>query len=109
MAALMDEIIHASDGVLRNYFGNLASVDMKDKDKEFQRYDKSMRKSPGSRVSKRSVPRSCKECEFYQPRWKYRSCYYAECRYHISGSTIREKPLQDNPFQLREVVSMDAI
>ena len=107
MAALMDEIIHASDGVLRNYFGNLASVDMKDK--EFQRYDKSMRQAPGSRVSKRAVPRSCKECEFYQPRWKYRTCYYAECCYHISGSTIREKPLQDNPFQFREVVNMDGI
>lgn len=109
MDALMAEISLALDGVLRNSFGNLASGDMRTEDKEFQRYDRSMRKAPGARRSRRTVPRQCGECEFYQPRWKYRSCYYAKCPYHISGSTIREKPLRDNPFQFREVVSMDAV
>lgn len=109
MAVLMDEIIRALGGVLRNSFGNLASVNMKYAEKEFQKFDKSMRKSPGYRVSRRTVPRRCRECELYQPKWKYRSCFYTECCYHLSGSTIREKPLKDNPFQSREVVKMDAI
>ena len=81
---------------------------MKDKEKEFQRYDKSMRKSPGSRVSRRSVPRNCKECEFYQPRWKYRSCYYAECRYPVPDelpvtlSDMMAKVMMEKPIEQGE-------
>lgn len=109
MDALMAEISPVLDGVLRSSFENLASADMRNEDKEFLRYDRSMKKAPGARISRRNVPRQCRECEYYQPRWKYRSCYYARCPYHISGSTIREKPLRDNPFQFREVVSMDGV
>lgn len=98
----MDETILVSDGVRRKFFESLASVDMSE-DKEFQSYDRTMRKAPDSRISKRTIPRNCKECEFYQPKWKYRSCYYMRCPYAIKGCTLRESPLVSDPFHPREV------
>lgn len=79
------------------------------KEKVFQQINSAMRKVPGVRVSKRAIPRCCKECEYYQPKWKYRSCYFANCRYQLSESTIRKVPLTDDPFLVKEVVSMDGL
>ena len=108
MDVLMDEIIHALAGVLKRLCENLASTDMTE-NKEFDRIDKTMRKVPGFRSSKRVSPRSCRECEFHQPSWKYRSCYYPQCHYHKSGSTIRDVPLKENPFPTGEVVRLSGL
>ena len=71
--------------------------------KDFQSYDRAMRKTPGSRISRRQVPRNCKECELYHPTWKYRSCFYVRCLYQQKESTLREKPLGYDPFSPKEV------
>lgn len=51
-------------------------------------------------------PKGCKSCEHYQPRWKYRFCYYVVCPYKIRDSTIRRKPLKKEHFPPKEVVKM---
>ena len=71
--------------------------------KEFQTYERAMRQPPGSRSSRRETPRRCKECEFHQPRWKYRSCYYVRCPFELKESTLRETPLRNAPFRPKEV------
>lgn len=55
------------------------------------------------------LPKGCKNCEHYQPRWKYRFCYYAVCPYRIRDSTIRRKPLKKEHFPPKEVVRMNGI
>ncbi len=107
MVAPMDGTLLVLAGVRSSSCRSLASDDMTEKD--FQKYDRAMRRSPGSRASKRAVPRKCKECEYYRPNWKYRNCYFAKCSYHLKDSTIRTDPLSDNPFQSREVVNMNEI
>lgn len=107
MAVLMDVITRALVGVRRKLCKSSASDNMSG-EKEFQFFEKAMRKAPGYRISKRITPRSCKECEFYQPKWKYRSCYYVRCPYAVKGCTLREAPLVSDPFHPREV-SMDAV
>ena len=74
MAVLTDEITPVLAGVRRKLCKSSASDNMSG-EKEFQFFEKAMQKAPGYRISKRTIPRSCKECEFYQPKWKYRSCY----------------------------------
>ena len=102
MAVPMVEIILVSVGVRRRFFESLASDNMSE-DKKFLSMERTMKKAPGSRISKRTTPRSCKDCELFQPRWKYRSCYYVRCPYKIKGCTIRDTPLFSDPFHPREV------
>lgn len=102
MAVLTDEITPVLAGVRRKLCKSSASDNMSG-EKEFQFFEKAMQKAPGYRISKRTIPRSCKECEFYQPKWKYRSCYYVRCPYAIKGCTLREAPLVSDPFYPREV------
>ena len=78
MAVPMDGITLVLGGVRRKFCKSLASDDMSG-NKEFQSYERAMKKAPGSRLSKRPIPRRCKECEYHQPKWKYRSCYYVRC------------------------------
>ena len=61
-----------SAGVRRRSCESLVSGDMSG-NKDFQVLERSMKRTPGSRISRRAVPRRCKEGEFYQPTWKYRS------------------------------------
>ena len=63
-----------------------------------------MKRTPGSRISRRAVPRSCKECEFYHPTWKYRSCFYVRCPYQQKECTFRETPLPHDRFSPKEVI-----
>lgn len=107
MAVLMVEISPVSVGVLRRFCRSLASGDMTEKD--FQKYDRTMRRTPGFRSNKRVSPRKCCECEYYRPDWRYRSCYFIKCSYHIRESTFREVPLLVNPFPAQEVVNMNGI
>jgi hypothetical protein len=57
----------------------------------FKKYDKLMRSVPGS--PRNSTPRSCNECMYYQPCWKYRTCTYTKCPYGCCGCVFRKKPL----------------
>lgn len=51
-------------------------------------------------------PKRCKGCAYYQPRWKYRSCYFTHCPYGVKDSTIRRTPLKKENFPQKEVVKM---
>ena len=33
--------------------------------------------------NRRDKPKCCKDCEYYQPRWKYRFCYFVRCPYKL--------------------------
>ena len=51
-------------------------------------------------------PKCCRDCEYYQPRWKYRNCRFVHCPYSLKESTIRSTPLEKEHFPKKEVVKM---
>ncbi len=75
--------------------------------RELQFYERMMTMKP--RFDKCQPPKGCKNCEHYQPRWKYRFCYYTICPYKIRDSTIRSIPLRTEHFPKKEVVNMSDI
>ena len=66
--------------------------------KELLFYERMMVMTPGFDPSNRNVPKCCKQCEYFQPRWKYRFCYYANCQYDLKKKTIRKTPLKKEHF-----------
>ena len=54
-------------------------------------------------------PKCCRDCEYYQPRWKYRSCYFVRCPYKMMDTTFRRSPLKKENFPQKEVVKMSDI
>ena len=50
------------------------------------------------KYSRYQYPKECKRCEYFQPRWRYRFCYYTRCPYQIRDSTIRKTPLKKENF-----------
>jgi len=48
--------------------------------------------------TRETTPKRCKQCEHYQPRWKYRFCYYTSCPYGLKKRTIRKIPLKKENF-----------
>ena len=77
--------------------------------RELRELERMMTTIPGFDRSEPSVPRCCAECEYYHPEWKYRSCLHIRCAYGIKGSTIRKKPLEQDPFPTKEVVVMNGV
>ncbi len=55
------------------------------------------------------TPSRCKSCEYHQPRWKYRSCYFVRCPYGVKETTFRRTPLKKEHFPQKEVVKMSDI
>lgn len=49
-------------------------------------------------------PSCCKNCEYHQNRWKYRSCYFVRCPYGVKNTTFRKIPLKKEHFPEKEVV-----
>ena len=43
-----------------------------------------------------TVPKSCEDCECYQPNWKYRTCLYSKCKYNKPINPFRRKPLPND-------------
>lgn len=58
------------------------------------------------KYSRYQYPKECKRCEYFQPRWRYRFCYYTRCPYQIRDSTIRKTPLKKENFPPKEVVNV---
>lgn len=54
----------------------------------------------------RDKPKYCKDCENYQPRWRYRSCSFVHCPYRLKDTTFRRTPLKKEHFPQKEVVRM---
>ncbi len=42
------------------------------------------------------VPKSCADCECYQPTWKYRKCLYTRCKYNKNVDPFRKRPLSED-------------
>ncbi len=55
------------------------------------------------------VPRGCRNCEHYQPRWRYRFCSYVRCPHDRKLCTIRREPLRKEHFPAKEAVKPDAV
>ena len=59
--------------------------------------------------NRRDKPKCCKDCEYYQPRWKYRFCYFVRCPYKLKDTTFRRTPLKKEYFPQKEVVRMSDV
>lgn len=53
--------------------------------------------------------RSCLRCEYFQPDWRFRSCFYAECPYQKGKFTLRSVPFASDPafMTMKEEVVTD--
>ena len=60
-------------------------------------------------LNRHTAPKSCKDCEYYQPRWKYRFCYFTRCPYQLVAKTLRSPPLRKEHFPKKEVVNVDDV
>ena len=57
-------------------------------------YDRLMRKKPET-PSYRSIPKRCEDCMYYQPKFRFRICLFARCRYGLTDRKIfRDHPLK---------------
>lgn len=54
-------------------------------------------------------PKGCRDCEYHQPRWRYRSCYFVRCPYGLKDTTFRSSPLEKDNFPQKEVVKMSDV
>ena len=54
--------------------------------------------------NRRDKPKCCKDCEYYQPRWKYRFCYFVRCPYKLKDilGIDRHKRVEENKQQKEE-------
>ncbi|MCI6512751.1 MAG: hypothetical protein MR435_07570 [Coprococcus catus] len=59
--------------------------------------------------NRRDKPKCCKDCENYQPRWKYRFCFFVRCPYKLKDTTFRRTPLKKEYFPQKEVVRMSDV
>lgn len=74
------------------------------RDRSLRHYEKMMQRKPEQTSNKRT-PRRCSECEYYQPRFRYRKCLYTRCRYGLSERKIfRDKPIPDKYSVMRRKV-----
>lgn len=55
--------------------------------------EKMMQRVPGYARDKR-VPKCCRQCEFYQPKFRFRKCLYTRCRYGLDRQIFRIHPLR---------------
>ena len=52
----------------------------------------------------KTAPR-CRNCAYYHPEFRYRSCLYAVCPYGKTDADVfRKRPLGSDKFSRREVV-----
>lgn len=75
---------------------------------KFEFLDRMMKSIPKYH-GREQIPENCSECMYYQPKWKYRHCRFAKCKYKESYNPFRRKPLKDDRFSNPEVVIAGAI
>lgn len=61
-----------------------------------RRIEKIMRNPSGP--TRDLVPKTCKECMYYQPDWKYRQCTFLKCHYGKKKAVFRKKPLSNDRY-----------
>ncbi len=72
---------------------------MAEKNKAVRRVEKLLQKQERrhkAKIDKR--PPCCMRCEYYQPKFKYRTCLFVRCPMDKSLKTIRARPLSSDKF-----------
>ena len=69
---------------------------MSKKEGSFRKYEKLLKqKKPDKK------PVTCKQCPYYQPEFRFRSCLYARCQFNKEATIFRERPLKKDPFHTK--------
>ena len=72
---------------------------MAEKNKAVRRVEKLLRKQERQQDAKLDKrPPCCMRCEYYQPKFKYRTCLFAKCPMDKNLKTIRARPLRSDKF-----------
>ncbi|MCD8216767.1 MAG: hypothetical protein LUD01_01755 [Clostridiales bacterium] len=71
---------------------------------EFRHYDRLAKQADKDQKPVNSAPGSCKHCEYYQPGFKYRKCFFAECYYKKDINVFRRKPHVKDRYSRKETV-----
>ena len=51
-------------------------------------------------------PRRCQDCMYYQPRFRYRKCFYTKCKFGLTDRQIfRDKPVPVKYTVMRKKVN----
>lgn len=75
---------------------------------KFEFFDKMMKSVPEYR-EREPIPADCSQCMYYQPKWKYRTCKFAQCKYKKACNPFRKNPLEKDHFSKTRVVAAGAI
>lgn len=73
--------------------------------RRLRHFERLMKRVPGFEQNKNKVPRNCRECEYYQPRFRFRSCTYMTCKYGLDKNIFRKHSLKTEFFEQRKVVT----
>ena len=66
---------------------------MHENNMQLKHYKKLMETPP--QVDRNKVPPECRNCEYFQPQFRYRQCLYAICPYGKGEkATFRNRPLK---------------
>ena len=72
---------------------------MAEKNKAVRRVEKLLRKQERQQDAKFDKrPPCCMRCEYYQPKFKYRTCLFVRCPMDKNLKTIRAMPLSSDKF-----------
>ena len=77
--------------------------------RRLRHFEKLMKRIPGFEKGRQKVPKSCRECEYYQPRFRFRTCTYVTCRYGLDREIFRKHPLKKEHFAKPKVVNPNVI
>ena len=77
--------------------------------RRLRHFEKLMKRIPGFEKGRQKVPKSCRECEYYQPRFRFRTCTYVTCRYGLDREIFRKHPLKKEYFTKPKVVNSNGI
>lgn len=77
--------------------------------RRLRHFEKLMKRIPGFEKGKQKVPKRCKDCEYYQPRFRFRTCTYVTCKYGLDREIFRKHSLKEEFFTKPKVVNSNGI
>ena len=77
--------------------------------RRLRQFEKLMKRAPGFEKGKQKVPKTCQDCEYYQPRFRFRCCTYVNCKYGLDREIFRKHPLKKEYFLKSKVVDSNGI
>lgn len=110
MDAPMGKISPALVGAQRKSYRSLEVQPVKGSEYVKHRiYEKMMVQIPNMETPAKEIPKNCRECMYYQPRWRYRTCLYVRCPYGKKVNPFRKQESKKETIQFPEVVDMSGI